>query len=432
MHPYTIPQQSGYHKWSMCSDTLAAPGTQHNLSIKFAVVTKVIVLLASSTYSTMASLTILIMITGLCLANSQGKHGSNNKYYASISTKVVKCFFLYTADKCQYRYDIQPGPTINSPANSTRLILCCQVWSASNASGFSIQWHHSPTFPTAVSGADINTTIFDEDQIETKENATLKIVWSKLTLDDYKGTGDDGYYWCSVNVKDSNVSNPSTVAYVPFLNGTQTQTCNCGDGPAQNIISTQLLSTKLRCAESAISINKSDPENDICLQDDHRKPTRVEEDLMTTTPPEMDKITTADIDETNGSTPRGVTERLTTSPTTETSSGGRSTKHVATVETMTENAQYQETTTHITNSADTERLTTAESSRRDEIERIMLSFTMSKSLFIHLPKYLMLLHTALFSIQRCHYCCSTISHHLSVSHYWILCQKTLQDESKAS
>ena len=256
---------------------------------------------------------------------------------------------------------------INSPANSTRLILCCQVSSASNVPHFSIQWHHSPTFPNAVSIVNDTVTMFDPDQTEMKENIILskKIVWSKLTVDD---KGDDGYYWCSVNTNNSDISNPSTVVNISFLNGTQIQTCNCGDGPVQNV---SKRFSKLRCAENNVSITKSDTQSDLCLQDDddkHPQLTTAPEDyMMITTLPEID----TEIDKTNES---ATQESLTTLPKpTEVSSNDESTNHAGNVEITTKTAY--EDVTETTNTADTEWLTTAEASRRDQLDRIMMSFT---------------------------------------------------------
>ena len=276
-------------------------------------------------------------------------------------------------DGCLYSYEIQPGPVMNlGPANSSRLTLCCQVSSTQNATDFSIQWHQSSKFPTDVSIRDSGTILVsDEHPPETKENTTnkKKIVWSKLTVDDYK---DNAYYWCSVKItfSDSDISNPSTVANITFFNDTQIQTCNCGDGPAQNV----RLSSKLRCAESNATVTEASDENDVCQYDDIHKPTAAESTVTTVTTSDS-----SDIDETNGSTTtRKVTESSTTLFMAELS---KSTNHETTVETTTEIDGYKDTTTQAASSADTEIwLTTAESSKRDEIERIMLIFTVGKSL----------------------------------------------------
>ena len=118
---------------------------------------------------------------------------------------------LLHAEKCHYRYLIEPGSTNEtcSLENFDFLILECQV--SSNLLGkFSIEWHHSYSRPdnTTVNNANVSFNFHKSKLVTTKSNMT---VTSQLMLTEFR----NGYYWCSVN-SSANIltSNPSTVSHI--------------------------------------------------------------------------------------------------------------------------------------------------------------------------------------------------------------------------
>ena len=255
--------------------------------------------------------------------------------------------------------------SFNQPSvNGTHLTLCCQVSSEETAAAsFSIQWHHSSIYPLASNKtSDIKNTIIGQTAqtiIQQIENNT-RLVWSKLTTHILEEK-DIGFYWCSVKSNDSDTFIPSTVLNISLLEDIQLQTCNCGDRP---IIDSTLFS-EFPCATGNVS--EVDTQSDNCQQGGNKEAslsTNVAKDLWTTVPPEID------ID--NGSTTGQGTESLTTLPTELSSS----TTQETTVEITTE--KVYEDIIHSTNAADTEWPTTAGTSRRDQLDRIMISFTVGK------------------------------------------------------
>ena len=283
-------------------------------------------------------------------------------------------------DQCLYRYDIQPGPIVKSfnqsLENGTRLTLCCQVSSeGTTVTNFSIQWHYwTYPFPSNKS-SDIENTIIAPTNQSTMvstwkiENNTRLVVWSKLSTH-IQRKKDTGFYWCSVKPNDNDTYFPSTVLNISFLEDIQLQTCNCDDGP---IVDSTLFS-KLPCASG--NVTEIDPQSDNCQQPDRdKKPpsTNRAEALMITTPPEVNKYN-------ESTTGEGTTGTLMTSPTKLPSSTTMT--HTTTVEITNEKA-YEDITQTTTNMPDTEGLTTAVTSRRDRLDKIVMSFIIGK--LPHLP-----------------------------------------------
>lgn len=263
--------------------------------------------------------------------------------------------------------------------NDTQLILCCQVSTEPKPDipDFSIQWHYSSIFPKIINKT--SDTAVDYGQIHMNNTATFsrKTVWSKLTVD-FKLGHTEGYYWCSVNINDtfypSGVLNISTVAEIRL------QACTCGDGPVTD--NTQF--SKFLCANSDFKkISDTCPHGDT---GETTQATSVANDLRTTIP--------YDIGKNNTTTTHEVTESSTTS-STEVSTNNNSTNHHTSMEITTETSNNNKSTTHhidmqittensyeditqATNVADTEGLTTAETLEKDQLDRIMMSFTIGK------------------------------------------------------
>ena len=303
-------------------------------------------------------------------------------------------------------------------SNDTLLILCCQVSSKLNAPDFVIQWHQSATIPIATNktSANENTAIEETDRAEMTVNSR-KIVWSKLRIDTltYKES-DGGYFWCSVN-NDNNTFIPSYVLNISSIENVQLQTCGCDDGLIV-VDNTQFYS---RCANSDVHII-NDIQSDKCPQGEDGKlsqSTNATEDLWTTA--------SSQIDINNGSTIQEV-KGLTTLPT-KAPNNDKSTTHHTNVQIT--NEKIYEDITQATSAADTKWLTTAETSKKGQLESVMMSFTIGKP-----PSKIFVIHkctcsyTALFPIHRYQYGCYTDLH--TESHNWSLHHETFKDEIKTS
>ena len=330
-----------------------------------------------------------------------------------------------------------------SQENGTHLTLCCQV-SSTVFANFSIQWHHTDSMhPLPSKESDIKNTIIVVPTNQTVMTSIwrsegISLVWSKLTIHiEEKNTG---LYWCSVKSNDNGTFIPSTVLNISSVEDIQLQTCNCDDGP---IVDTSLFS-KLHCTYGNVS--EMEPQSSECQQTDQDKTlmppstnTVTVEDLKTTTPSEIDTdngTAPSEIGTDNGSTiEEGTAESLTVLPTKLSSSTTQET--TVTVEITTNSEKEHDDTTQVTYAPDTEGPATAETPRRDQLNKIMLNFIVGK--LSHLPspslQNLLCIKVLLYCFIFIHsysYSCCIISDPLIVSHNWNLSQKAVKDERKAS
>ena len=342
----------------------------------------------------MATRTILIMIGALCLATAQDTGpGEYIKYFA---TRSLLHEWLYSTDQCPYSYDIHPRLLVKSfnqsQENGTDLTFCCQVSSEETEFAkynFSIEWHHidhnSESMLYSISSKckveDIEKTIIsstNQTQItpgwNTTENRTLE--WSKLTIH-IQQTKDTGYYWCSVKFNDNRTMPfvPSTVLNISSVEDVQLQICKYDNGPII-VNSSESLFSKFRCA----SDNVETQSNECQPSDQDEIPpstsTATVEDLNTTTPSEIGTTAPSEIGTENGSTTGEETaEILTDLLTTQ--------ETIITVEITTDSEKEHDDTTQATYAPDTEGPTTAETPRRDQLNKIMLNFIVGK--LSHLP-----------------------------------------------
>lgn len=327
-----------------------------------------------------------------------------------------------------------------SQENGTHLTLCCQV--STVFANFSIQWHYTDSMHLPSKESDIKDTIFvvptSNQTVMTsmwRNESKISLVWSKLTI--HIEEKDTGLYWCSVKSNDSGTFIPSTVLNISLVEDIQLQTCNCDDGP---IVDSSLFS-KLRCTYGNVS--KMEPQSNECQQADHKTPpstnTVTVEDLMTTAPSEIDTdngTAPSEIGTENGNTTgEGTAESLTVLPTKLSSSTTQ--EMTVTVEITTDSEKERDDTTQATYAPDTEGPATAETPRRDQLNKIMLNFIVGK--LSHLPspslQNLLCIKVLLYCFIFIHsysYSCCIISDPLIVSHNWNLSQKAVKDERKAS
>jgi hypothetical protein len=190
-----------------------------------------------------------------------------------------------------------------------------------------------------------------------------------------------------------------------------------------------------------------EPQSDECTQADQHElspSTNTIEDLMTTAPSEIDTdngTTQSEIDTDNGSTTgEGTAESLTVLPTvTELSS---STTQETTME-ITTKRDYDDIT-QATNAPDTDSqgLTTTETLRRDQLDRIMLNFIVGKLPHLLSPppppppknnlSCMKILLYCLVFIHSYSYSCYIISDPATVSHDRNLSPEVIKNEKKAS
>lgn len=169
---------------------------------------------------------------------------------------ITHVWLHYTAQSCDFYYNVQPGPTTETCNFTTAeyFVLKCQV-SSNLSHNFHIDWHYSSSLP------DINSTINSSIsqlhlEYEIKSESFRPInntVISTLTTTVFNATAN-GFYWCSVNLtKPNNVqtSNPSTILRIWHQNEcNNNQECN-------DILDLYEQSTSahaIRCADQDIDI----------------------------------------------------------------------------------------------------------------------------------------------------------------------------------
>lgn len=144
--------------------------------------------------------------------------------------------YIGIGNTCSHKYEHQPGNVICNPEVTLPLNLTCQV---SGNTNFKIQWHHSNSSsrPTKHSSTSIESVLPENatgiktekpNRSNSGEVSGTYCLTSVLTLMDYD-QAVAGYYWCTVNVNDSTLPNPSKVLYVstcPLNSDTWPKSCN--------------------------------------------------------------------------------------------------------------------------------------------------------------------------------------------------------------
>ena len=266
----------------------------------------------------------------------------------------------------------------HSLENGTHLTLCCQISSEEiTLANVSIEWHHKLEYPLPSRDKDIQDTVLDvqtEQIVMARNESKISLVWSKLTKHIQKEE-ETGFYWCSMKLRNGTFIQ-STVLNISSVEDIQLQTCNCNDGPIVN----STLFSKFRCTYGNVS--EMEPQSNECQQvnQDEMPPstsTATVEDLNTTTPSEIDTVNgtaPSEIGTENGSTTGEETAESLTTGTQET---------IVTVEITTDSEKEHDDTTQATYAPDTQGPTTAETPRRDQLNKIMLNFIVGK--LSHLP-----------------------------------------------